>query len=127
MHGLGLCIKLDSFVAHMFYVWSFSHNTAVPIAIKKILYYFLEYIHYFVFLGSWPFEKIYNLTIGFIYMKKMKSTQFKWSPKSCHCNHKWFIELLSKTTSQIKFLFFEYLYPLYYHILPLGLVGVKVY
>ena len=21
MHGLGLCIKLNSFVAHMFYVW----------------------------------------------------------------------------------------------------------
>ena len=34
MHGLGLCIKLDSFVAHMFYEWLFSHNTAVPIAIN---------------------------------------------------------------------------------------------
>ena len=34
MYGLGLCIKLDSFVAHMFYEWLFSHNTAVPIAIN---------------------------------------------------------------------------------------------
>ena len=34
MHGLGLCIKLNSFVAHMFYAWSFSHNTVVQIAIK---------------------------------------------------------------------------------------------
>ena len=32
MHGLGLCIKVDSYVAHMFYACSFSHNTAVPIA-----------------------------------------------------------------------------------------------
>ena len=35
MHGLGLCIKVDSFVAHMFYAWSFSHNIAVPIAKKQ--------------------------------------------------------------------------------------------
>ena len=35
MHGLGLCIKVDSYVAHMFYAWSFGHNTAVPIAIKN--------------------------------------------------------------------------------------------
>ena len=35
MHGMGLCIKLDSFMAHMLYSWSFSHNTAVLIAIKK--------------------------------------------------------------------------------------------
>ena len=34
MHGLGLGIRLDSFVAHMFYEWSLSHNEAVPIAIK---------------------------------------------------------------------------------------------
>ena len=34
MHGLGLWIKLNSFVAHMFYAWSFSHNTVVQIAIK---------------------------------------------------------------------------------------------
>ena len=35
MYGLGLCIKLDSFVAHMFNVWYFSFNAAVPIAIKN--------------------------------------------------------------------------------------------
>ena len=27
MHVLVLCIKVDSYVAHMFYAWSFSHNT----------------------------------------------------------------------------------------------------
>ena len=40
MRGLGLCIKVDIYVAHMFYAWSFSHNTAVPIAIKKNKYFF---------------------------------------------------------------------------------------
>ena len=39
MHGLGLCIKVNSYVAHMFYAWSFSHNTAVPIAIKNNKYF----------------------------------------------------------------------------------------
>ena len=39
MRWLGLRIKLDSFVAHMFYAWSFSHNTAVPISIKKNKYF----------------------------------------------------------------------------------------
>ena len=34
MHGLGSCIKVDSYVAHMLYAWSFSHNISVPIAIK---------------------------------------------------------------------------------------------
>ena len=35
MHRLGLCIKVDSYVAHLFYAWSFIHNTSVSIAIKK--------------------------------------------------------------------------------------------
>ena len=35
MNGLGLCIKVDSYVDYMFYAWSFSHNTAVPIYKKK--------------------------------------------------------------------------------------------
>ena len=39
MHGLGLCIKVDSYVAHMFYAWSFSHDTAVPIAKNKNNYF----------------------------------------------------------------------------------------
>ena len=39
MHGLGLCINVDSCVAHLFYAWSFSHNTSVPIAKKKNKYF----------------------------------------------------------------------------------------
>ena len=39
MYGLGLCIKLNSFVAHMFYPWSFSHNAAVLIATKQNTYF----------------------------------------------------------------------------------------
>ena len=35
MHGLGLCIKVDGYVAHFFYAWSFIHNTAVPIDTNK--------------------------------------------------------------------------------------------
>ena len=35
MHVLGLCIKVDIYVAHLFYAWSFSHNTAVPISKNK--------------------------------------------------------------------------------------------
>ena len=34
MHRIGLCINLNSYVAYNFYVWSFSHNTAVPISMK---------------------------------------------------------------------------------------------
>ena len=39
MHGFGLCIKVDSYVDHMFYSWSFSHNTVIPTAIKKNKYF----------------------------------------------------------------------------------------
>ena len=35
MHELGLCAKLNSYVAHMFYAWSFSNNTSVPIYVKQ--------------------------------------------------------------------------------------------
>ena len=42
MHGLGLFIKVDSYVDHMFNAWSFSHNTAFPIA-KKTNKYFLSF------------------------------------------------------------------------------------
>ena len=38
MHGLGLCAKADSYVAHMFYAWSFSHNTSVSISKKNNKY-----------------------------------------------------------------------------------------
>ena len=34
INGLWLCIKLDGFVSHMFYVWPLSHNTVVPVAMK---------------------------------------------------------------------------------------------
>ena len=39
MHGLELCIKVDSYVAHMFYARSFSHNISVPIDIKNNTYF----------------------------------------------------------------------------------------
>ena len=39
MNVLGLCIKVDIYVAHMFYSWPFSHNTAVTIAINKNKYF----------------------------------------------------------------------------------------
>ena len=35
IHRLGLCINVDSYVADMFYSWSFSHNTLFPIPIKN--------------------------------------------------------------------------------------------
>ena len=34
MHKLGLCTKINSFVAHMLYAWSSGHNILVPISIK---------------------------------------------------------------------------------------------
>ena len=33
MHGLGLCIDLNSFVSCILYTWSFTHNKSVPIDI----------------------------------------------------------------------------------------------
>ena len=38
LHGFGLCIKLDSYAVHMFYEWSLSHNTSVPISINNNKY-----------------------------------------------------------------------------------------
>ena len=40
MHGLGLCIKVDSYMSHMFYAWSFSNNTAITITINNKKYVF---------------------------------------------------------------------------------------
>ena len=51
MHGLVLCIKLNSCVAHMFYVWSFSHNTSVPIAINQKIY--IISLHTYTTVFSW--------------------------------------------------------------------------
>ena len=39
MHVLRLCIKVDSYVAHMFYAWSFSNNTSVLISKNKNKYF----------------------------------------------------------------------------------------
>ena len=39
MHGLVLCVKVDSYVAHMFYAWPFSHNTEVILAKNKNKYF----------------------------------------------------------------------------------------
>ena len=41
MNGLGLCIKVDSYVAHMFYTQSFSHNKSFTIDIKNNKYFIL--------------------------------------------------------------------------------------
>ena len=35
MHGLGLFIKVDSYVTHLFYAWSLIHNKVVPIVKNK--------------------------------------------------------------------------------------------
>ena len=35
VQGFGLCINVDSYVIHMLYAWSFSHNTEVTIALNK--------------------------------------------------------------------------------------------
>ena len=40
IHRLVLCIKVYSYVDHMFYAWSSSHNTEVPIAKEKNKYLF---------------------------------------------------------------------------------------
>ena len=39
MNVLGLCIKLNSSVAHMFYAWPFNNITAVSIDINKNKYF----------------------------------------------------------------------------------------
>ena len=51
MHGLRLCIKLNSFAADMFYAWSFSHDIAVPITIKKNIYYI--YLNTYTTVFAW--------------------------------------------------------------------------
>ena len=59
IHGLIIFIKVNSFVAHMFYAWSFSHNTAVPIAINKNRFLlFLDTNTTVFYLGSGNSNKI---------------------------------------------------------------------
>ena len=43
MDGLVICIKLNSYVAHIFYAWSFIHNASVTILIKHNKYYLYLY------------------------------------------------------------------------------------
>ena len=38
IHGLGLFIKFNIYLSHMFYACSFSHNTSAPIAINQNKY-----------------------------------------------------------------------------------------
>ena len=40
MRGMGLCIKVDIYVAHMFYAWSINNITAFPIPMKNNTYLF---------------------------------------------------------------------------------------
>ena len=35
INGLEICFKVDNYVAHMFYAWSFIDNIAVTVSIKK--------------------------------------------------------------------------------------------
>ena len=51
IHVLGLCIKVYSYVAHMFNAWSFSNNKAVKIAIKKKKY--LLYLNINTTIFAW--------------------------------------------------------------------------
>ena len=39
MHGLVLYIKVDSYLAYIFYAWSFNQNKAFPVAMKKKKYF----------------------------------------------------------------------------------------
>ena len=39
MHGMGLCIKVDSYVVHMLHEWSFGHNKEVLISSNKKKYF----------------------------------------------------------------------------------------
>ena len=49
MHVLGLWIKVNSYVSHVFYTCSSNHNTAVSITIKKNKYFIFLNTHITVF------------------------------------------------------------------------------
>ena len=68
MHVLGLCINVDSYMTHMFYSWSFSHNTSVPIAISKKTYFLFLNKTLFYLLADMIILLKYNVTIRFINM-----------------------------------------------------------
>ena len=52
MHELGLCIKVDSYMVHMFHAWSFIHNIEVSISIKKTKYFMLLNACTTIFFGG---------------------------------------------------------------------------
>ena len=59
MHGLGLCIKLNIYVEHMFYTWSFIHNIEVTLYINQNKYYLSLNTHTAVFAwGVGKYNKI---------------------------------------------------------------------
>ena len=73
IHGLVLCIKVHSYVAHMFYACPFSHNTEVLIAIKNINIFFPLIQKIIYLLKDLVIPIKYNITIRFINMTKIKS------------------------------------------------------
>ena len=98
-----LYFKFNSFVAHMLYAWSFNHNIVVSIDINGNKYFISLNTYTTVF--SWRprnSNKNTTLLIILIIMTKLKSIQFKWNPKTHHCNHKRFILFLLKLIYQIK-------------------------
>ena len=57
MFGLGICIRLDSYVEHMLYTRLFSHNTAIPISLKGNK--FDMFLNNFTTVFSWGNVNIY--------------------------------------------------------------------
>ena len=51
MHGMGLCIKLNRFEAHMFYAWSLKPDEVVPISINHNKYFI--YFNTYTTVFSW--------------------------------------------------------------------------
>ena len=127
VHGLGLCIKVDSYVAHMLYAWSLSHNTAVPIAINNNKYLISLNENAAVFSWGAGISKKKNVTIRFVNMTKLKSKYFKSNSKIHHFNHKWYLALLLKMIPQIQCFILDYFCTLYYNVPSLVLLGVIVY
>ena len=56
MKGLQLCIKVNRFVVHMLYEWSFSHNKMVQIAIKHNKYYI--YLNTYTTVFAWGYGNL---------------------------------------------------------------------
>ena len=62
MHVLGLWKKVDSYVSHMLYSWSFSHNTVVLIATNKrdIFFPWIQTLPYLLGDMEIPIKKQHN-------------------------------------------------------------------